>query len=317
MTEKETSLAWMPLYIKETKALRASLTTLQYGALMALRVHSWNEPIPATLPDDDVRLASLSGLTEQEWRENGDVIRDFLKTTDPDDKGRRRLVDPEVRELWQEQWKKYVSASTRGGKGGRPKGAGKQDGKQMEKLGESSAFQELSIPLGSELKSSSIQTTEESKAGEKLSLAEQEWNAANPGKRVPLTLHLPQPAQKNVLPADDVYGEIDQRANSEAARRAVEEMEAGNLWLEDMAASLETYRDRFPKAYHEHEQEAYRILGYLNKQQLIPDQRSRLDEVIRDRVIQEQGWKTKTEYVRNRCGPAPVRSVARASGGLP
>lgn len=202
--EPVTSLAWMPLYISDTKALRSGLTTLQFGALMALRVHSWNEPIPGTLPDDDARLASISGLGV-EWTENADVIREFLKSTEPDANGKPRLVDPEVRELWQEQWQKYVSASTRGGKGGRPPKVGKQEGKQVEKLGETSAFSQLRSALSSELSSSSTHNTEEEKAGEKLSFQERavspemerqqrEWQAANPGKPLPLTLHLSKPA---------------------------------------------------------------------------------------------------------------------------
>lgn len=170
MSEKETSLAWMPLYISETKALRSGLTALQFGALMALRVYSWNEPIPATLPDDDTRLASIAGVTPDEWATNGDVIREFFKPTEPDAKGRPRLIDPEVRKLYQIQWQKYVSASTKGGKGGRPR---KQEAKQAEKLGETSAFVGLRNHLSSEVNSVS-QNTEETKAGENLSFPTRE-----------------------------------------------------------------------------------------------------------------------------------------------
>lgn len=171
MAEQPNALAWMPLFISEFQALSANLSPAQLGALMRLRAYAWAEPRPCTLPDSDARLAAISGLGEA-WEANADVMREYFVPSEPDAQGKPRLIDHELEALYAKQLAKYLSASNRGGKGGRPP----KSGKQTEKLGESSAFvsasNQLRNPLSSELKSVS-QNTEQEKAdgkqGKKLS----------------------------------------------------------------------------------------------------------------------------------------------------
>lgn len=233
MPERPKSLAWMPLYINETKALRAGLTPAAFGALMAMRVHSWQEAVPGTLPDDDARLASISGLGES-WAAHAEVLREFFVPTQPDEKGRPRIADPEVQKLFGVQFQKYLAASLKGRKGGRPptdKGT-----KQPEKLGETSAFSGLRNALSSELPEPLTQNTDGMKAGEKpeessgssrpraeAAMLEREqrwlespegaeWRRSNPhSTRLPLKVHLgDRPARRPDRSADG-SGDSDAR----------------------------------------------------------------------------------------------------------
>src|SRR4051812_11056083 len=108
MRERPNSLAWMPLYVNETKALRSGVSTVVFGALIAMRVHSWQEPIPGTLPDDEERLAYISGLGD-EWANYSDQLREHFRPTSPDEKGRPRIADPYVQDLYRVQLEKYLS----------------------------------------------------------------------------------------------------------------------------------------------------------------------------------------------------------------
>lgn len=197
MTDKPTSLAWMPSFIKDEQALLGRLTTLQFGALRRLRLYAWAQSRPCTLPNDDTRLAQIAGLSVDEWAANRDAIREFFEPTDPDGEGRSRLIDHELEAIFAKQLGRYLSASNRGRMGGRPAKAGDN---QPEKLGESSGLRGLRNHLDSVV-STSIHTTETEKAGEKPSLPERpisaelerqqkDWLASNPGKPLPLTFHL-------------------------------------------------------------------------------------------------------------------------------
>jgi hypothetical protein len=195
-----TSLSWMPIFVDDILALAATLSPAQLGGLMRLRAYAWRQSPPATLPDSDARLATIAGLSAS-WAEDGPPIREHLVPIGDlhDGKG-DRLLDPWLEKVYQQQLARYISAATRGGKGGRPRKGEPKIGKQMEKLGESSAFttisdvlpekssakaqlepnessasRELSFPLSSRLKSSSLtQNTDETKAGGKLSFSGEE-----------------------------------------------------------------------------------------------------------------------------------------------
>lgn len=169
MSEKQTSLAWMPLWISDFQALSANLTPAQLGALMRMRAAAWVEDRPCTLPDSDARLASISGLGES-WSANSDVLREYFVPTEPDSHGKPRLIDHELEQLYAKQLARYLAASTNGRLGGRPP---KGEGNQPTKLGESLASFSRKNPLSSEL-STSTHNTEEQKAGEKLSFPTRE-----------------------------------------------------------------------------------------------------------------------------------------------
>lgn len=309
-----TSLSWMPIFVDDLLALAATLTPRQLGGLFRLRAYAWRQRPAATLPDSDARLATISGLGA-DWAEDGPAIRELLEPTEGG-----RLVDPWLQNMHREQMAKYLSASLRGSKGGRPKAGEKAGGKAPEKLGETSALNQLQIPLGSGLQSSSTQTSEESKAGEKpgfpersvspdLERRQQEWLTANPGKRLPLNFHLTPPSAPK--PPEDPYRAADENANAAAAKQAVQDMDLATEYATEMAESLERYRQGHDREYRAHVEEAVRLLGYLNRQQLSPDQQARIEEVVMARVREEQGWPTLVRYAANRRRAVVVRSVAR------
>ncbi len=298
-----TSLSWMPIFVDDLLALAATLTPRQLGGLFRLRAYAWRQKPAATLPDSDARLSTISGLGS-DWAEDGPAIRELLE---PAENG--RLVDPWLENMHREQMAKYISASLRGLKGGRPKAGEKAGTKAPEKLSENSGLNQLQIPLGSGLQSSSVQSTEDSEAGKKLSFAEQEWLAANPGKRLPLSFHLAPPPPPP--PTVDPYRAADENVNAAASRRAVEDMELKGEYEQEMSESLERYRLAHQADYRTHRDEAFRLLGYVNRAELSADQYARVDEVVLARVRDEQGWPTLTRYAANRRGNAPVRSVAR------
>ena len=74
-------MIWMPLYFEEFMALAATLTPAQLGGLLRLQAYAWHQTPPCTLPNDDARLATISGLGAT-WREDGPVLRDLLTPHD-------------------------------------------------------------------------------------------------------------------------------------------------------------------------------------------------------------------------------------------
>jgi uncharacterized protein YdaU (DUF1376 family) len=129
---------WMPSYVDEFFALAAMLTNEQLGAVMRLKHHAWKATPPCTLPDDDRKLATLSGLGMQ-WGTEGDAIRELFTPLDG------RLLDAELYRRFEEQLKKHVARSIAGSKGGRPrKAAPVANGNQPAKLSESPSLQQLS-----------------------------------------------------------------------------------------------------------------------------------------------------------------------------
>jgi uncharacterized protein YdaU (DUF1376 family) len=58
------SRPWMPLYIGDYRRDTAHLSTLEHGAYFLLIMHYWET---GPLPDDDRRLARISGLSLKQW----------------------------------------------------------------------------------------------------------------------------------------------------------------------------------------------------------------------------------------------------------
>lgn len=61
------SLPWMPLYVADYLADTRRLTTIQHGAYLLLIMEYWQH---GALPDDDAELATITGLTAEDWRHN-------------------------------------------------------------------------------------------------------------------------------------------------------------------------------------------------------------------------------------------------------
>lgn len=152
---------WMPTYVDDDLALAAAVTVEEFGAIKRLQAHAWKQEPPCTLPDDDRKLAAMSGLGAR-WGEVGDTVREHFT---PCEDG--RLLDAGLHLRYQEQLKKHVARSLAGSKGGRPRKAGPQaSGNQPTKLGETLA----SLPVSSlsVLRSTAVRTEnlEESKQPE-------------------------------------------------------------------------------------------------------------------------------------------------------
>jgi uncharacterized protein YdaU (DUF1376 family) len=59
-----TDLAWMKTYIGDEAAITSHLTAEEFGAFERLRRHYWQH---GHLPNDDERLARITGLEPQRW----------------------------------------------------------------------------------------------------------------------------------------------------------------------------------------------------------------------------------------------------------
>jgi hypothetical protein len=195
------SLYWFPLAVEELMALAASMTPEQLGALFRLRAFAWRQNPPATLPRDPARLAVISGLGDRWAAESAPLMERMVDLESHPD----RIAEGWLLDRYREQLAKYVSASTRGRTGGRPRT--KADGKPPEKLSDSSGLHQLHSALNSGLQVVAVENGEQRKADpnlsessaiDALSLArsaqERAWMADNPGKPLPLTFHLgPKP----------------------------------------------------------------------------------------------------------------------------
>jgi hypothetical protein len=287
-----TSLSWMPIFVDDLLSLSATLSPAQLGGLMRLRAYAWRQSPPATLPDSDARLATISGLTAT-WAEDGPVLRELFTPIGDMGEG-KRLLDPWLDKVWQQQFAKYVSASLRGKKGGRPKAenkaelsAGSGHIKQPEKLGLNSALAELRSTLSSELHSTSgIQSSEETKAGGKLSFS---------GQRE----------------AVDPYRAADEAVNSEAARRDAHARSIVEQYEADLETEVERFRESRPADYEAHRIEAIKSLGFFGRE-LSERAQQMVDASTAERIRVDQEWPSKATYMANHGRPAPtIASVSR------
>lgn len=67
---------WMPLYVADYLADTRRLSTLEHGAYMLLIMDYWRH---GGLPDDDIKLARIAGLTEADWLRFKPTIMRFFE----------------------------------------------------------------------------------------------------------------------------------------------------------------------------------------------------------------------------------------------
>lgn len=106
MAEELGPLPWMPLFWMEWLSLR--LTQEQKAALLDLRCMAWSADPPCTLPNDDGRLATLSGLRER-WDDSRAVLMEFFT---PIENG--RLLDKALYVTYLKQTAKRRAGGTGG-----------------------------------------------------------------------------------------------------------------------------------------------------------------------------------------------------------
>lgn len=70
-----TDLAWMKTYIGTEAALTGHLTPEEFGCYERLRRHYWQH---GSLPDDDSRLARITGLSVERWGEVRPAVADLF-----------------------------------------------------------------------------------------------------------------------------------------------------------------------------------------------------------------------------------------------
>lgn len=68
---------WMPLFIGDYLADTRHLTTLEHGAYLLLLMTYWR--IKGPLPDDDIKLARMAGLSLKQWKAIRPTIIEFFR----------------------------------------------------------------------------------------------------------------------------------------------------------------------------------------------------------------------------------------------
>ena len=66
---------WMPLYVADYLADTMRLSTQQHGAYFLLILNYWKD---GGLPNDDQKLALISGLSMKEWAHSREVLASFF-----------------------------------------------------------------------------------------------------------------------------------------------------------------------------------------------------------------------------------------------
>ena len=68
---------WMKTMVADELADTAELTAAELGGYYRLQLHYWRNHGP--LPDDDMRLARLAGMTTEEWEDARPAIAEFFE----------------------------------------------------------------------------------------------------------------------------------------------------------------------------------------------------------------------------------------------
>lgn len=179
---------WMPVYLEEWLSIR--LTPEQKGALMDLRAFAWKADPPCTVPDDDARLAVISGLGPR-WGDAGEPIRELLTPT-----ADGRLCDRSLLVRYEEQLHKHRIRSSAGATGGKVSAKTRANGKQTP-VSVGSLLPVLPAPLS--ILSSTAGRTENREAGQA--------NGEAKGKQTPLDVKALR-AESERLAAEALGGKI-------------------------------------------------------------------------------------------------------------
>lgn len=70
------ALPYMPLFVADYLADTRHLTPAQHGAYLLLIMNYWQTAKP--LPNDDVKLARITGMSKRDWARNRAIILEFF-----------------------------------------------------------------------------------------------------------------------------------------------------------------------------------------------------------------------------------------------
>jgi uncharacterized protein YdaU (DUF1376 family) len=87
------SKAWMPLYIGDYKRDTAHLSTLEHGAYFLLIMHYWEK---GPLPNDDIRLARIAGVSLKQWSSLREGVISFFVEANAKQLLRHKRIDDEL-----------------------------------------------------------------------------------------------------------------------------------------------------------------------------------------------------------------------------
>jgi uncharacterized protein YdaU (DUF1376 family) len=97
---------WMPLYIGDFVADTMHLSTTEVGVYLRLIMHYW---IHGGLPESNIMLANLAGVSERAWYRMKPTIRQFFH-----DGWRHKRIDQELAKMIETSERKRQSASKAG-----------------------------------------------------------------------------------------------------------------------------------------------------------------------------------------------------------
>lgn len=113
---------WMPLYIGDYLADTRQLTTVEHGAYLLLLMEQWRR---GWLPDDDEKLARITGMRLNQWRKAAGNLRPFFDAGEIPGTIRQKRLHAEREKALEICAKRADAARSkheqeRGGGGGKP-----------------------------------------------------------------------------------------------------------------------------------------------------------------------------------------------------
>lgn len=110
MTKDTKPDVWFPLVVGDYLKDTSRLTTEQHGAYLLLLMDYWVKGPPA---DDDVELASITGLEIRRWKLHRPKLLKYFRVEDG--AWRNKRIDEEL-ERWTEKKRVYVERASAGGR---------------------------------------------------------------------------------------------------------------------------------------------------------------------------------------------------------
>lgn len=254
-------LHWFPFFSKDwlSSPVRAAMLPEQRGAYIDLLSYAWGSgDAEPSLASDEAQLAAQSGLGGR-WRKLGSLVRAQFEERDG------RLYNAKLSEVWTEQQKKHAQAIVRGQKGGKARA---DKGKNNSR------------PTRDSLKQSeSEEAVEPGPKGPRVLPASAPAGAlALEGARAAVAALLDSPPPKQPDPGPGtVARQVEDEYNARLTVRVAE------------------YRAKHPEKYAESERLERQFQG-IGAKPLGEFQQRMLDEAVAQRIRDEVGWPSLTEW---------------------